>query len=133
MTLLAKCHCGATQITLPHPPRRAGACNCTFCARTGAVWGYFGPGELTITTGDTDRIYSARGNGNAHHFCSQCGLHTFGVSPDWASLYNADGTPKGGDATAFPTTQIYAVNLRLIDDFDWSSVEIEEMDGRNSW
>ena len=133
MTLLAKCHCGATQIELPHVPERAGECNCTFCSRTGAVWGYFKPGELKISTDANDKFYSASGNGNEHHFCSHCGMQTFGLSPDWSSLYNSDGTPKSGDSNAFPTTQIYAVNLRLIDDFDWSSVEIEKMDGRNSW
>ena len=133
MTLLAKCHCGATRIELPHTPERAGECNCTFCARTGAVWGYFQPGELKITTDSHDKFYSASGNGNEHHFCAHCGMQTWGSSPDWSSAYNNDGTPKNGDANAMPTGQIFAVNLRLIDDFDWSSVAVEKMDGRNNW
>ncbi|SEQ05979.1 Uncharacterized conserved protein [Devosia sp. YR412] len=132
MSLTATCHCGDTSITLPHAPESAGECNCTFCSRTGAVWGYFKPGELTITAKDHDRFYSATGM-NQHHFCAQCGMQTWGVSPDWASMYNSDGTPKNGDPTAMPTGQIFAVNLRLIDDFDWESVEVEKMDGRNSW
>jgi hypothetical protein len=133
MAIIAHCHCGQTRIELPHPPLSAGECNCTFCSRTGAIWGYFKPGELHITSDQSDKFYSASGNGNEHHFCANCGMQTWGVSPDWSSMYNSDGTPKDGDPTAIPTAQTFAVNLRLIDDFDWSSVTVEKMDGRNNW
>ena len=134
MPLIATCHCGATKIELPHAPARAGECNCTFCARAGAVWGYYQPGELTMVSDTEGKFYSASGNGIEHHFCCNCGMQTWGVSPDWGSLYNNDGTPKDpSNPNAFPTTQIYALNLRLIDDFDWSSVTVEKMDGRNGW
>ena len=46
MSLLATCHCGATRIALPEHPVAAKSCNCTYCARTGAVWAYYRPGEL---------------------------------------------------------------------------------------
>jgi hypothetical protein len=133
MPLLATCHCGATKIELPHAPVRAGECNCTFCARTGAVWGYYQPGELGMLSNTADKFYSATSSGNEHHFCTTCGMQTYGVSPDWASLYNNDGTLKQGSTAGVPTQQIFAINLRLIDGFDWSSIEIEQMDGRNSW
>ena len=132
MPLLATCHCGATKLEVQQPPTHAGECNCTFCGRTGAVWGYYQPGEVNILSEAEDKIYSASGYGE-HHFCGKCGMQTYGVSPDWGSMYNSDGTPKNGDPTAVPTTKIYGINLRLIDDFDWSSVAIEKMDGRNSW
>ena len=132
MSLIATCHCGDTRIELPQSPGRAGECNCSFCSRTGAVWGYYKPGELNITSDSSGKFYSASGNGNEHHFCSNCGMQTWGVSPDWSSAYNDDGTPKG-DAGAMPTGQIFAVNLRLVDGFDWSSVQIDKMDGRNTW
>ena len=32
-----------------------------------------------------------------------------------------------------PTQRIYAINLRLVDDLDWSKIAIEKMDGRNNW
>ena len=133
MTLLAKCHCGATQIELPHVPERAGECNCTFCSRTGAVWAYYKPGELTFVSRDSESDYSASGFGNHHYFCAKCGMHTWGDSPDWSEMYNEDGTPKGGDASAVPTARSYQVNLRLVDGLDWSTVTIEKLDGRNSW
>lgn len=132
MTLTASCHCGATRITLPAHPTEAKTCNCSFCQRTGAVWAYFKAGELTFLSQDGEATYSPTGLNN-HHFCTTCGMQTWGDSPDWASMYNADGTPRNGDAKAMPTERIYAVNLNLVDDLDWSAVSVEQMDGRNNW
>ncbi|MFC3077447.1 GFA family protein [Phenylobacterium terrae] len=134
MPLIASCHCGATKIELPRQPASAKACNCSFCARTGAVWAYFRPGEFKLLSDAEARTYSASDGLNRHHFCGRCGMHTWGDSPDWASVYNADGTPKPGfDAGALPAERIHGVNLKLIDDLDWSGVAVEQVDGRNSW
>lgn len=133
MTLTATCHCGATKIELPHAPESAGECNCSFCSRTGAIWGYYKPGELRLVSDTEGKFYSSTNVGNEHHFCSHCGIQTWGVSPDWGSMYHADGSTKGGDAGGIPTGQIFAVNLRLIEDFDWSSVTVDKLDGRNNW
>ncbi len=43
MTLTLSCHCGATRIALPGHPAHGSQCNCTYCARTGAVWSYYAP------------------------------------------------------------------------------------------
>jgi hypothetical protein len=133
MPLIASCHCGATRIELPHPPAHAKECNCSYCARTGAVWGYYGPGEMRFLAQADEMTYSASDGMNLHHFCGRCGMQTWGDSPDWASMFNNDGTPKNGDARSFPTTRTYAVNLRLVDDLDWSAIAVEKVDGRSSW
>ena len=133
MTLTATCHCGATKIEVPRVPEHAKECNCTFCAKTGALWGYFGPGELRIISDTARKSYSQSGL-NQHHFCSTCGMQTWGTSPDWASLYNNDGTPKEGVGPGtMPTAQTFGINLRLLDDFDISTLTVEKVDGRNSW
>ena len=132
MTLTATCHCGATRITLPHPPTEAKTCNCSFCSRTGAAWGYYEEGELDFAALEGDATYSASGGLNQHHFCSHCGIQTWGSSPDWSSAYNADGTPKG-EPGVVPTRRSYAVNLNTVDDLDWSKLTVEKMDGRNNW
>lgn len=133
MTFLVSCHCGATKIQAADIPRSAKECNCSFCARTGAVWAYFAPGELTFLSQEDDRTYSASGM-NRHHFCGRCGMHTWGDSPDWASAYDPDGSAKEGfTAGTVPEARIYAVNLRLVDDLDWSQITVEKMDGRNNW
>lgn len=133
MTLIATCHCGATRIELPSQPTEATSCNCSYCSRTGAVWAYYKQGQLKFLAQDGEATYSASGGMNQHHFCSTCGIQTWGDSPDWASMYNLDGTPKNGDANAMPTERTYGVNLKLIDDLDWSAVTITNVDGRNSW
>jgi hypothetical protein len=134
MTIIASCHCGATQIELPATPTEGKACNCSFCSRTGAVWAYYAPDELRFLKRGGDRSYSASGGMNQHHFCGECGMQTWGDSPNWASAYNADGTPKAGfSPDTMPSERIYAVNLRLVDDLDWSGVTVEQMDGRSSW
>jgi hypothetical protein len=133
MTLIASCHCGATKIQAP-TPTTATECNCSYCARTGAVWAYFAPGELVMLSLADERTYCASDAGNRHHFCGRCGMQTWGESPDWGSVYNMDGSPKPGfEAGATPTTQIHALNLRLALDLDWSAIAVEKVDGRNNW
>lgn len=133
MSLVATCHCGATRIVLPTQPVHAKTCNCSYCARTGAVWAYYRAGELTFESQEAEGTYSASGGINQHHFCTRCGISTWGDSPDWAAMYNADGSPKNGDPKSMPTERIYGVNLNLVDDLDWSQVAVEKVDGRNNW
>ncbi len=132
MSLTATCHCGATRIELPRAPVLAKRCNCTYCARAGAVWAYYPAGELRVLASEGERTYAPTGL-NIHHFCGTCGMQTWGDSPDWASLYNADGTPKDGYPNAMPTARIHAVNMNLVDGFDLTTIPVEELDGRNSW
>ncbi|HTM79285.1 MAG TPA: hypothetical protein VL133_16850 [Devosia sp.] len=133
MPLIATCHCGSTKIELPGLPSSAKECNCSYCHRTGAIWGYYSPDEVKIVAADHDAIYSASRQLNQHHFCAKCGGNTHGSSPDWASMYNNDGTLKPGMAEGVPSQRVFGVNLRMIDDIDLGSIEITEVDGRNSW
>jgi hypothetical protein len=56
MTIHVTCHCGATKIELAEPPTSGGECNCTFCARTGAVWGYYDPKDVKIVSAEHDKV-----------------------------------------------------------------------------
>lgn len=132
MTLIASCHCGETRIALSRTPENAKTCNCSFCHRTGAVWAYFDPEEVSVAA-EHNQTYSASGGMNRHHFCGRCGSHTHGDSPDWASAYNADGTPKDGNPGQVPAKRIVSVNMRMVDGFDLGHLTIEQMDGRANW
>jgi len=132
MTLTATCHCGATRIELAEMPKAMKACNCTFCHRTGAVWGYYDPADVKIISASHDQVYAPSGL-NHHHFCDQCGGNTHGSSPDWASMYNTDGTLKPGMTGGVPEARIAAVNMRMIIDLDLAAFDIETLDGRNNW
>lgn len=133
MTLIASCHCGGTQIALPTHPTQGTQGNCSYCARTGAVWSYYAPSELTFISRKGKSMYSTSPDMHQHYFCGTCGMQTWGESPDWSSLFNNDGTPKGNDPSAIPTTRKLAINLRLVDDLDWSGVDLARVDGRNGW
>jgi hypothetical protein len=133
MSLIASCHCGATRIELPDHPSEAGSCNCSYCSRAGAVWAYYRPGELRFLSREGERMYSTSPEMHQHYFCGTCGMQSWGESPDWGSMYNDDGTPKNGDASAIPTDRKQAVNLKLVDGLDWSRIAVAELDGRNNW
>lgn len=133
MPLIATCHCGSTKIEVAGPPADAKECNCTYCHRTGAIWGYYAPAEVTVVSSGHDAVYSASQQGNEHHFCAHCGSNTHGSSPDWASVYNNDGTLKPGMTAGMPSSRIFAVNLRMIDDLDMSEIAVTRVDGRNNW
>lgn len=133
MSFTATCHCGGTRIELPRLPERRLECNCTYCTKAGAIWGYFGPGEMKIVKDEHSRIYTKSGLNN-HHFCGHCGMQTWGDSPDWSEIYNHDGTPKAGHAAGdMPTRRSYGINLKLLDDYDLSTLTVEKVDGRNNW
>jgi hypothetical protein len=97
-----------------------------------AVWGYYKPEDVVILSAEHDSTYSASGM-NQHHFCTRCGGNTHGSSPDWASMYNNDGTLKEGQTQGVPTKRIMAINLRMVDDLDLSTLDVEKVDGRKSW
>lgn len=121
MTLIATCHCGDTRLELPGPPSEATSCNCSFCSKTGGLWAHYKPGEIKVLQEFSEAVYSASGF-NQHHFCGRCGCSTYGISPDW----------QLGD-TAPPEAKKWAINIRLIDDFDMATVPVGTIDGRNLW
>jgi len=133
MTLTATCHCGATRIELPALPEDIKECNCTYCHRTGAVWGYYKSEDVKIISAEHDAVYSASGALNQHHFCARCGGNTYGSSPDWALLFNNDGTRKSGMTDQIPQTRIVSINLRMVEDLDLSTLNIVKVDGRHAW
>jgi hypothetical protein len=133
MALIASCHCGASKIELPDHPTQGSECNCTFCSRTGAVWAYYQPGELRFLSREGQTDYSSSGDFNHHYFCGTCGMHVWGDSPDWSTMFNQDGSPKDADNSGVPTARKHQVNLRLVQGLNWAGVKIEKLDGLNGW
>ncbi len=120
----ATCHCGATRIKVDRLPEQATACTCTFCAKRGALWGYYQPGELRVVAEGPATIY-ARSSGVEHHSCAICGCTTYTLAPDWAAL------PEGADPAEAPKKP--QLNLRLLDDVDVAELPVVTVDGRNLW
>jgi hypothetical protein len=124
MPLIATCHCGSTKFEVPHAPKDATECNCTFCSKTGGLWAYYKPEELRVLSEADAGVYAPRGF-NKHHFCAKCGCSTYGVTPDW--------TLADVGSNSIPAGTKIGINIRLLDDFDIHSVPIQKIDGRHLW
>ena len=121
MSLEAHCHCGSSRIAVPKISDRVATCNCSWCARTGAVWGYYKPEEVEILSSQHDRVYDPNDT-NRHHFCGKCSGIMYNDSPEWdLETYEPTGN------------RIYSVNLRMIDDIDLGGLSVSVIDGKSSW
>lgn len=120
MTYKGTCHCGATAFETTASPQILTRCNCTFCAKRGALWFYCEPAAFTLKTPiENQRPYSSTSPENRHYFCATCGCTTFTDAPDWAS-----GNLEN---------RRISINARLLDDVDVSAFAVEDLDGRNLW
>jgi len=50
MPLKGSCHCGATQFEVREPPSSVTSCNCSFCAKRGALHAYYPVAEFKLLT-----------------------------------------------------------------------------------
>ena len=79
ITLKGQCHCGVVRfdVTLSQGLASARRCNCSLCARRGAVAVTANVGELSLIAG-VDKLATYRFNTNVaeHHFCTVCGIYT---------------------------------------------------------
>ena len=107
------CHCGAVRFEAATDLGRVIACNCSICSKQG-LWLTFVPGvDFKLVAGeDALRDYQF-GKKRIHHMvCTTCGVEPFGHS-----------TGKDGG-------EMYAVNVRCLDDVDVSTVTPTPFDGK---
>jgi hypothetical protein len=110
------CHCGAVQLTIPRQPDVVVDCNCSWCAKTGVLWGYFRPDELTVT-GETS-TYTNKDREPAYiaqHFCGNCGCVTH-----WTSLPIWQQDKLGVNMRLFPDAAVAGVELSYSDGKNWN-------------
>ncbi|MBD7978529.1 GFA family protein [Pseudomonas sp. B392_1p] len=101
------CHCGAIQFQFQGPAIDRGMrCNCSICARKGALMSVFtvAPSDLTIVAADGALSTYEFGSGTAkHHFCSQCGIYPFHQTVVKPGHYRINlGCLEGVDTFALP-------------------------------
>lgn len=121
MSHQSRCHCGATQLTIKRAPVFLAECNCTFCSKHGARWAYFRMDEVALDQASTTVTYSSNSEDHQHHFCKKC--YCLSYNHQFQS-WNADGSrgePK------------IAVNTRLLEEFDFEGIPVEQLDGLNQW
>ena len=107
------CHCGAIKFAFEAEPITKGiCCNCSFCSKRGTMM-HLVPGEkFQIDAKDDALNFYQFGNKQAkHHFCRNCGIHTF-----------SETTRRPGQ---------YIVNLGCVDGVDTFALETTVFDGKH--
>jgi hypothetical protein len=104
------CHCRAVRLEVARPPEWVGECNCSICRRTGGLWAYYRPDEVSVAPAGATRPYVWGDRTIALHHCRTCGCVTH-----WEAL--------------LPDLEKMGVNVRLFDGFDPASVELRKIDG----
>ncbi|KAJ7629243.1 Mss4-like protein [Mycena polygramma] len=107
------CHCGAIgytlQVVAPETLTRANDCNCSICSRNGALWEYSDAKDVTFKGLDSLSQYTFASGKIQHGFCSICGVSIRFVE-------DTEGMP---------------LNLRTLNGFDLSPLEIEQSDNKS--
>ncbi len=111
----ATCHCGAVELAVRLTDGLATArrCDCSFCARRGAVAVTALVADVTVVRGHDALATYVWGTGTArHHFCRVCGIYTH-------HRRRSNPAECGVNAAC-----IDGVDLRALDPVPWA-------DGRN--
>ena len=108
------CHCGAVQYELTTELNGAMECNCSICAKRGALWAFAKPEQVTMLKGDAVLSDYQFGKKRIHHlFCDNCGVGSF-----------SRGTGPNGNVS-------YAINVRCLEGVDPSKLKITPFDGKS--
>lgn len=103
------CHCGAVRFhfTAGQLIDRGLRCNCSICARKGAMMTPFvvAPDDFHIHAEPGALGLYRFGEGTAkHHFCTRCGIYTFHVTVRVPDHYRVNlGCIEGVDTFALPS------------------------------
>lgn len=108
------CHCGNVKFEVEGEIDGALVCNCSICARKGALL-WFVPRDALhlLTPQDGLRTYTFNQHVIQHRFCPTCGIHPF------AEAVDPTGRPMA------------AINLRCVEGVDVDAVPVRHYDGRS--
>lgn len=114
MKYQASCHCGQTAFEFEGEISEALSCNCSICSRRGSLLWFTPRDALKLLTPENDSIYRFHKHRIAHHFCPNCGIHTYGEGA------TPDGTPMA------------AINLRCVEGLDLDALAVKRFDGHTA-
>jgi len=113
--MTGSCHCGAVSVTVPQRPEYVNFCDCSLCAKTGGVWGYYEERDLTVkgATHTYQRSDYAEPAVEIHS-CPKCGTTTH-----WITTEHFDGNPAGVNMRIFEPTELIGIEARFPDGRNW--------------
>ncbi len=113
MLYRGSCHCGKVAIEVEGELEAAVECNCSICARKGALLWAVPRDSVRLLTPEKDLgRYTFNKHRIAHRFCRECGLHPFSEETE------------GAERSAY-------VNLRCLEGIDLAAIPVHQFDGRS--
>jgi hypothetical protein len=113
MKYRGSCHCGKLAFEVEGKVDGALRCNCSICHRKGSLLWFVPRASFRLTVSADDvATYTFNRHVIKHQFCRHCGIHTHGLGVD----------PKGNEMAA--------INLRCVEDFDFSTIPVQDFNGR---
>jgi hypothetical protein len=113
MKYTGSCHCGQVKFEVEGDIKDVLDCNCSICARKGALlWGTQAGNFRLLTSPERLGSYRFNKKAVAHQFCPTCGMHPFGQGKDRSGL------------------DFVMVNVRCLDGLDLGSLNVQQFDGR---
>jgi hypothetical protein len=108
------CHCGRVRFEVTVNPQEAIACNCSICSKQGLWLTFVKPTDFKLVCGlDGLNEYKFNKHVIGHMFCRTCGVEAF-----------AKGKTKEGK-------DVFAINVRCLDDVDISTLKPRPFDGKS--
>jgi len=113
--MIGSCHCGAVQVQVAHRPPYVNFCNCSLCAKTGGVWGYYEEGQVQVE-GHTSSYRRADYDEPQIelYFCPRCGATTH-----WVTTEHFDGKRVGVNMRIFEPAELKGIEARFLDGRNW--------------
>ena len=108
------CHCGQVRFRATADVATVVECNCSICAKRGALWAFVKAPQFKLVRGDDALTDYQFGKKKLHHlFCRSCGVGSF-----------SRGLAPNGDET-------FAINVNCLDDVDVAALKLTPFDGKN--
>ncbi|HEX9881359.1 MAG TPA: GFA family protein [Hyphomicrobium sp.] len=108
------CHCGNVRYRVRTDFARVMTCNCSRCAKLGALFSFVTPSQFDLVSGmDALTDYQFNKKAIHHLFCCACGVESF-----------ARGTAPNGD-------ELVAINVRCLDGIDLDALTLTPVDGKS--
>ena len=113
--MTGNCQCGAVTVSATHKPSYVNFCDCSLCAKSGGVWGYYERRDVTIE-GKTSSYRRSDYDEPAveMHFCPECGTTTH-----WITTEHFDGDKVGVNARIFEPCDLTGIEARFLDGRNW--------------
>jgi hypothetical protein len=113
-TYIGGCHCGAVKYSVDLDIKDVISCNCSICSKTGGLLAFAGKDNFRLLSGEKASSDYQFAKKRIHHlFCKTCGIKSYGQGK----------APDG--------TEMYAVNIRCLDDIDVDVIPVKKYDGKS--